>query len=74
MKAHFIKLRNPFEFFPDPCAISNLFGPSKRNADNHFILKLQSILVEKYVDFATHVIQQKLDPYYPHHIKYLLLR
>lgn len=51
MKAHFFKLRNPFEFFPDPYAISNLFGPWKPNADNHFILKLQSILEEKYVEY-----------------------
>ena len=60
MEAKYFKLRKPFQFSPHPYDIGTLFGPWKRNADNHFILKLQTIPEEKYME------------YYNYHLNYLL--
>lgn len=60
MKAHFFKLRKPFELFPHPYTIGNLFGPWRKNADNHFILKLQSIPEEKYVEYYNYHLNHSL--------------
>jgi hypothetical protein len=51
MRVDFFKTRERFDFFPHPYDIGNLFGPWKRNADSHFLLKLYKLDAGKYGEY-----------------------
>jgi len=66
MKADFFKARKRFDFFPHPYDIGNLFGPWKRNADSHFVLKLYKLDAREYQDYyahhLNHTLKNKISP------------
>ncbi|MDQ0967673.1 hypothetical protein QFZ20_003076 [Flavobacterium sp. W4I14] len=61
MKADFFKARKLFDFFPHPYDIGNLFGPWRRNADSHFLLKLYKLDAEEYPDYYVHHLSHTLE-------------
>lgn len=61
MKADFFKARKRFDFFPHPYDIGNLFGPWRRNADSHFLLKFYRLEVEKYGEYYAYHLKHTLE-------------
>jgi len=62
MKNSFFKLRKSFDFRPHPYDIGNAFGPWKRTADSHFLLKIYKLDKARFKD------------YYQYHLGYCLER
>jgi hypothetical protein len=61
MKADFFKSRKRFDFFPHPYDIGNLFGPWRRNADSHFLLKFYRLEFEKYGEYYAYHLKHTLE-------------
>ncbi|WP_426327994.1 hypothetical protein [Pedobacter sp. R-06] len=61
MKADFFKARKLFDFFPHIYDIGNLFGPWRRNADSHFLLKFYRLEIEKYGEYYAYHLKHTLE-------------
>ncbi|WP_113664303.1 hypothetical protein [Pedobacter nanyangensis] len=61
MKVNYFKLRKRFDFSPHPYDIGNAFGPWKRTADSHFLLKIYKLDEGKFEEYYNYHLQHTLD-------------
>ncbi|WP_113662384.1 hypothetical protein [Pedobacter nanyangensis] len=61
MKSNYFKVRRSFDFSPHPYDIGNAFGPWKRTADSHFLLKIYQLDEGEYGEYYNYHLRYTLD-------------